>query len=428
MHHADIWGLREAKYEWLDIHGVEDTEWSELKLTSPSYLFVPRDNALETLYRRFPSVPDVFPVNCVGLFTARDKLTIGWSAEEIWQRVRVFSQMDPELARQGYDLGKDSGDWKVQLAQKDLLNSGPQRQKIVPVLYRPFDVRYTYYTGQSRGFICRPRQEVMGHILAGDNLTLSTTRSVEIKRNFEHAFCTEELITNHSVSLKEANYLFPLYLYPTTDRGNLFAHLESAKRQPNLDPKLIALLAKAYGREPAPDEFFHYIYAVLYTPNYREKYAEFLTMDFPRIPFTKDGALFLKLAQLGERLTALHLRKSSELNPPACRFEGQGDNRVGKGKKEGLRYDPSEQRVYINATQHFTPVSNTLWTYRVGGYQVCEKWLKDRRERRLELDDIRTYCRIVTALKLTIDIQGKIDNLYPEIEKEPVPLTRLSKT
>jgi len=220
---------------------------------------------------------------------------------------------------------------------------------------------------------------------------------------------------------------FPLYLYPTAGRGNLFAHLESAKRQPNLDPEMVALLAAAYGCEPAPEEIFHYIYAVLYAPGYREKYAEFLRMDFPRIPFTTDGALFLKLARLGERLTALHLLKSSELNPPVCRFKGQGDNRVGKGKKEGLRYDPGEQRVSINAAQHFTPVSNAVWTYRVGGYQVCEKWLKDRRDRRLELDDIRTYCRIVTALKRTIDIQGKIDNLYPEIEKEPVPLTRLSK-
>jgi hypothetical protein len=90
---------------------------------------------------------------------------------------------------------------------------------------------------------------------------------------------------------------------------------------------------------------------------------------------------------------------------------------VGKGKTDGLRYDPAEQQVYINATQYFAPVPGAVWTYRIGGYQVCEKWLKDRRERRLDLDDIRTYCRIVTALKRTIDIQGEINALYPEIEK-----------
>jgi len=140
-------------------------------------------------------------------------------------------------------------------------------------------------------------------------------------------------------------------------------------------------------------------------------------MDFPRIPFTSDGALFLKMAQLGERLAGLHLLTSPELNPPASRFEGEGDGRVVKGKKEGLRYEPAEQRVYINAAQHFAPVPEAVWTYRIGGYQVCEKWLKDRQDRRLELDDIRTYCRIVTAVKRTIDIQTEINALYPEIEK-----------
>ena len=117
----------------------------------------------------------------------------------------------------------------------------------------------------------------------------------------------------------------------------------------------------------------------------------------------------------------------NERHPPACRFEGEGDGRIGKRKTEGLRYDPAEQRVYINAAQHFAPVPEAVWTYRIGGYQVCEKWLKDRRDRRLELDDIRTYCRIVTALNLTLNIQTEIDALYPEVEKETLPLIHLSK-
>ena len=120
---------------------------------------MPRDDALEATYRRFPSVPEVFPVNSVGIVTARDGLTIHWSPEEVWKTVTVFSRMDPELARQGYKLGKDARDWKVTLAQKDLLDSGPTRDKIVPILYRPFDVRHTYYTGRSRGFICSRNSE-----------------------------------------------------------------------------------------------------------------------------------------------------------------------------------------------------------------------------------------------------------------------------
>ena len=151
---------------------------------------------------------------------------------------------------------------------------------------------------------------------------------------------------------------------------------------------------------------------------YREKYGEFLRMDFPRVPFASDGKLFQKLAALGARLTALHLLTSPELDPPTCRFEGDGDSRIGKSRKaDGLRYDSGEQRVYVNGTQYFAPVAETVWRCQVGGYQVCEKWLKDRQERRLAVDDIRTYCRIVTALERTLALQAEADALYPAVEK-----------
>ena len=127
--------------------------------------------------------------------------------------------------------------------------------------------------------------------------------------------------------------------------------------------------------------------------------------------------LFAKVAAIGQRLTELHLLRSPELDTPAARFEGLGDDLVGKGTKAGVRYVPAEERVYINKSQYFAPVPQAVWDYRVGGYQVCEKWLKDRRERRLDLDDARTYCRIVTALKLTIEIQAELDALYPRIEE-----------
>jgi hypothetical protein len=417
---AEIWGLRKSKYDWLDGHDLERTDWQELKPASPFHLFVPHDNALAAGYRRFVGIPELFPVNSVGIVTARDGLTIHWSPDEAWKTVTVFSKMDPELARQGYNLGKDVQSWKVSWAQKDLLHSGPTREKIVPVLYRPFDGRYTYYTGRSNGFLARPIVKVMRHMLAGENRALITCRQQSQPDTWCLAGVTDKIAESCAISNKtrEINYLFPLYLYPTADRADLFAHHESAERQPNLNPKVVAALAQAYGAELAPEEIFHYIYAVLYAPTYREKYAEFLRMDFPRVPFTADKKLFRELAGLGARLTALHLLKSSELDPPACRFEGDGDNRVGKGRTAGLRYDAGARRVCINETQHFAPVPEGIWLYRVGGYQVCEKWLKDRQERRLDLDDIRTYCRIVTALGLTIVIQDQIDTLYPAVEAE----------
>ena len=416
VHHAEVWGKREEKYSWLEKHNVGSRIWVDLHPKSPLYLFIPRAEELEARFSAFPSVPQIFPVNSVGIVTARDGLTIHWSAEDAWRTVTVFSRMDPELARQGYKLGEDAKDWKVTWAQKDLLDSGPSRNRVVPLIYRPFDIRHTYYTGKSSGFHCRPRPEVMRHMLQ-ENLALITPRRVEHVGPWQHALVSESISEHVSVSLKTIDYHFPLYVYPDADRRDLFTKQKPLQRRANLNSKLIEALAKVYGREPTPEEIFHYIYAVLYAPTYRGRYAEFLRTDYPRIPFTADAKLFRELTSLGQRLTDLHLLRSGELKAPTARFEGKGDGRIAKRGSHGFRYDPLERRVYINEAQHFAPVSQEIWEYRIGGYQVCEKWLKDRQERRLDHKDIQTYCRIVTALKLTVEVQKKIDGLYPKIEK-----------
>ncbi len=157
VHHGERWGTRESKYAYLDDHDRGGTEWQKVNPVSPFYLFAPRDHALEAGYRRFTAIPEVFPVNSVGIVTARDRLTIHYSAEEVWDTVRVFSRMDPELARQGYELGNDARDWKVTMAQTDVLDSGPTHEKVVPILYRPFDVRHTYYiipAGRGASSVC----------------------------------------------------------------------------------------------------------------------------------------------------------------------------------------------------------------------------------------------------------------------------------
>ena len=214
--------------------------------------------------------------------------------------------------------------------------------------------------------------------------------------------------------------MFPLYLYPNNDRHDLFAHHEISERRPNLNQKVVGALAAAYGRDSTPEEIFYYVYAVLYALSYREKYVEFLRMDFPRIPFSADREIFRAMAALGERLTALHLLKSPDLDPPSARFDGDGDGKVAKSKSQGFSYDHEAQRVYINQTQYFAPVPAAVWLYQIGGYRVCEKWLKDRKGRKLALDDIRHYCRVVTALARTIGIQREIDMLYTEVEADTI--------
>ncbi len=424
VHHAELYGTRESKYDWLDAHDLSSTAWRKANPGSPSYLFVPRDETLEAEYRQFISIPGMFSTQSTGLYTARDGLTIRWSAEEVWDTVRAFSQMDPELARQEYQLD-DSRDWQVTLAQQDLLRSGLTPEKVVPILYRPFDVRHTYYTGQSRGFISMPRPNVMRNMLAGENLALCIGRQGHVvgAGEWNLIYCSQR-IADLNLFYRGGNVNFPLYTYPTADRSGSPDSAEPglSDRKLNLNLRLVTALAEAHGRAPSPEEIFHYIYAVLYAPSYREKYEAFLRTDFPRIPFTADRELFAELATLGARLVDLHLLRSPELDPPSCRFEGQGDAVVARTKAQGFRYDPDEQRLYINRTQYFGPIPTEVYEYRIGGYQVCDKWLKDRKERRLELDDVRTYCRMVTALGHTLTIQWQVDALYPGVEKDTVSI------
>ncbi|HUT24828.1 MAG TPA: type ISP restriction/modification enzyme, partial [Sumerlaeia bacterium] len=419
-HHAEIWGLREQKYDWLSNRDIEATEWREIAPKSEFYLFVPRTDKGLDVYERWPHVPEIFVVNSTGIKTHRDHFVFDFDRKTLKRRIRQFRDrsLPDDFVRSALKL-KDTRDWKMSERRKKIEEDVDWEDKILECLYRPFDIRWLFYHYHA---IELGRQEVMRHMLAGENVALITARTNK-SQIMDHFLCSTHIVETKCGESTVQSYTFPLYLYPSADRGDLFAHHQSSERQPNLNPKLVSTLAEAYRREPSPEDIFYYVYAVLYAPAYREKYAEFLRMDFPRVPFTADAGLFKKLAGLGARLTALHLLKSPELDPPSCRFDGEGDSRIAKGKKAGLRYEPDEQRVYINPTQCFAPVPEAVWTYRVGGYQVCEKWLKDRRERRLEVDDIRAYCRIVTALKLTLDIQREINALYPQVESQTVALS-----
>jgi hypothetical protein len=359
-------------------------------------------------------------VSSTGIKTHRDHFVFDFDRDALKRRIRQFRDpnLPDDLVRSALSL-KDTRDWKMPERRKKIQEDSYWADKLVESLCRPFDTRWVFFHYDAIEF---SRLEVMRHMLAGENLALITPKRVEYVGAWQHAFVSSAISDHVAVSLKTIDYHFPLYLYPTADRADLFALHEPSERQPNLNPTLVSALAQAFGKESSPEEIFHYIYAVLYAPAYRQKYSEFLRMDFPRVPFTSDVRLFGQLVALGERLTALHLLTSPELDPPACRFEGEGDSRIGKGRKAGFRYEPGEQRAYINATQYFAPVAEAVWRYQVGGYQVCEKWLKDRQERRLELDDIRTYCRIVTALGCTLVIQTEIDALYPGVEKNVVAI------
>lgn len=422
IYHADLYGTRDSKYNWLDNNSLDSTTWNELNPQKDFYLFIPQDGTLKKVYDAFEKITEIFPVNNVGIVTARDALTIAWNKDELWRRISDFVKLDEETARLAYNLGKDSRDWKVKFAQDDLKNSKLEKDRIVKILYRPFDLRFTYYTGNSRGFHCTPRNNVMQHLIK-DNLCLISVRQVA-ESIFNHVYISSEIVECRiTLSNKGYGYIFPLYIYPDTDKKDLFSEHESEEKKPNINPELFETLKTNFSKSPrlskergrgevetSPEEIFYYIYAVLYSNTYRTKYAEFLKIDFPKVPFTKNYQLFLELGKLGNQLADLHLLKDEAFKTTISKFPIKGTNKVEKPKYK-------EEKVYINNDQYFDGVKEEIWNYQIGGYQVCEKWLKDRKERTLTLEEIQTYSKIVTALSKTIAIQNQIDKLYPEVEK-----------
>jgi predicted helicase len=409
IYHADLWGLREGKYQALAEMELGTTPWQELQPNSPYYLFVPQAVELRAEYERGWPVNEIFPLNVVGLFTSRDHLAVGWSQEEVWETVRDFAALPEEQAREKYKLGQDVRDWKVKLAQADIKKSGPTQKLVVPILYRPFDVRFTYYTGKSRGFICMPRPEVNSHILSGKNIVLITSKLTK-GEEFAHVQVTRNIIEKICMSSKTSNngFAFPLYFYHTV--------FGQVNRTPNINPAFIndlsgkvglAFLSDGRGdleTTMGPEDVFSYAYAVFHSPTYRQRYVEFLRGDFPRLPLTGNQALFAALVGQGAELAALHLLEAPALEKLITYFSVPGSNKVEK-----MRYDEAARRVYFNDLQYFEGVPPEAWAFQVGGYQVLHKWLKDRKGRTLSFADLHHYQKIVVALAETIRLMGEID-------------------
>lgn len=437
VHHYDLWGTRESKYQTLAASDVSDTSWKKIEPSSPNYMFKPWNRELEVEYQVWPKITEIMPVNSVGVVTARDKLTIHPSRAAVNEVVRDFAILPTETARDKYNLGKDAQDWKVQWAQDDLNRSGLSGELVAPILYRPFDLRYTYYTGESRGFICRPRQEVMRHMLAGENLGLSTTRSIEIQGGFEHVFVSKHITQHHTVSLKEVNYHCPLYIYPS-EQAIASGLYSPDDRRPNLAPEFVQDLVHRLGlqfieegsgdlcKTVGPEDVFHYFYAVFHAPSYRKRYDQFLRADFPRVPNISDVGLFRALAGMGRQLTQLHLMESPALNRTRISFPVPGDSVVESGYPKYVppggslpgQTTPLEAgRVYISKDnsrsdkrgQYFEGLTPEAWAFRIGGYQPMEKWLKDRKGRALSFDDLNHYQRMGVALTETGRLMEEID-------------------
>jgi predicted helicase len=256
----------------------------------------------------------------------------------------------------------------------------------------------------------------MANFIEEQNYAIATTRLLSTERFF-HAFITT-VITDMcllSTKTKETTYIFPLYLYseePMRIIGELALHDESnTKRISNFTSEFLEALKESLGSEPASEEIFHYIYAVLYSPTYRKRYQEFLKIDFPRIPLPSDYDVFKELSNLGKELVDLHLLKHPDLEKTQVGFPKGNSNKVEK-----VSYDEDKRRVFINKDQYFEGISKDIWEYRIGAYQVMEKYLKDRKGRILSLDEVNHYMKVGMTIRLTIKLQERIDEVYRKIE------------
>jgi hypothetical protein len=420
VNHSEIWGLWEKKNGWLSENNMKTTNWQKLIPTSPYYFFIPREEKGREKYEKYWKVTDIFPINVTGIVTARDHFVIDFDREVLKRRIVMFRNlsMPDGLIKKTFKL-KDTRGWKFTEARKDLVEDKNWDEYFTRLLYRPFDIRHIYYTQK---MVDWPRPEVMPHMMQ-ENLGLLFTRPQSPKYEFS-VIVSDKIIDQCVVGNKSAgagiSYIAPLYLYPDKDKKDLFTHKKEIKKQPNFSPKILSAFRDVYKKEPIPEEIFYYIYAVLYSKVYCTKYSEFLKIDFPRVPFAKNYKLFGKLGEYGKILVDLHSLKSNELEQPIAKFQGKGNQKVEK-----VKY--GQGKVYINDDQHFEGISPEVWEYQIGGYQVCDKWLKDRKGHILSLDDIRHYCKVVTAIKNTIETQKEIDNLYPEIEKETINFRNLKE-
>ncbi len=391
VYHAEIFGKQKKKYAELDESSFEAMKWKKLEASDPYYFFVPKDFRLEGEYQEGFHLTKLFDKYTSGIETQRDSFCIRWDKQDLHQVKSDLENLSAEEVTIKYHLKKDGRDWSISNAKRDIIKNNPSSRQI---LYRPFDLRWTMYTGSSKGFLAYPRDNVMKHLFS-DNLCLITSRLTK-GESFAHASITKNIGEKIYLSSKTSNnaFFFPLYLYHEDDT-----------KTPNLDQPLWQKINETVG-ETKPEDILDYIYATLHSPNYREKYKEFLKIDFPRVPYPTDKKIFWKLVELGRELRGLNLLESPKVSDFITTFPIGGSNIVEK--KYPIYKDGD---VFLNETQYFGNVPELAWNFYIGGYQPAQKWLKDRRGRELSTEDIEHYQKMIVALSETGRIMGEVDEV-----------------
>ena len=411
--YADLYGDRKAKHEFLVRESVASVAWRTVSPRKPDWFFKPRDYSAKAEYDRGVSIADLFDIHGPGMKSERDKIAVHFERKTLREVLRVFAENTPDEIREILGLQDDSRDWSVARAKADLRDGGNCLRQI---FYRPFDLRFTFYTGRSKGFIGTPGDRVMRHFVGRENIGLIAPRNCKGPDGFQHG-----LVSRHIADVASGDkysgigtFFFPLYRYEAAEVGKI-------ARVPNFRRGAAEEFAGRMGMRYAegkrgrgivsPEELFDYIYAVLHRPSYRSRFAECLRYGFARIPPAADAREFRRLAKLGGELRELHLLESPRLDGAGYPFSAEGKNIV-----EAVSFLPDGEsggelgRVVINkAGRHFAGVPRAAWDFCVGGYHPARLWLKKRTGRSLSYADQRHYRRLLAALARTAELVGRLD-------------------
>ena len=338
-----------------------------------------------------------------GIQTKNDRLSVRDSESEIQNICEDFKNLTREELVAKYDL-KDSAGWKIDNAISDIKHSNIS---IIDIMYRTFDIKKTLYTGHSSGFIGRPREKITKHFINNPNIAILLRRNTP-PVSFTHVFITDCMVSEGvlGVGPNGRESVFPLYLY-NQEFGNTVCYA-------NLNSEILSRISDSlslkystskefYQSSFSPIDLLDYIYAVLYSPNYREKYKEFLKIDFPRVPYPTDQETFWKLVEIGGKLRECHLMQTE--------FDTEPYSFIGDGTNEVVKPEYKNGRVYISKTQYFDNVPQAQWEQYIGGYQPLQKWLKDRKKTALSAEDIEHYKKIIADLRLTEELMAEIDQV-----------------
>ncbi|MBQ7530850.1 MAG: DNA methyltransferase, partial [Paludibacteraceae bacterium] len=385
VYHKDLYGLRENKYDFLDNIHWSDVDYNEVTPQAPMFFFVPKELEHEDQYSKFFKIDDLFKLCLLGPNSHRDNFAIAYTEIEAQKHIADFSNqaISDEVIREKYDI-KDNRDWHLSDARKSMKGT----EKPIRCLYRPFDYRYMLYGDYAFDY-SRP--------LLNDNLLKENVALVATKQNRESCsvFIASTPLGQHKIAAPyDGSYAMPLYIYSE--------NMGVEERLTNFDAKILSQIEQSLGEQIVPQELFDYIYAILHSPNYRERYKEFLKIDFPRIPYPTDGNAYHRLATLGAELRKLHLMEGIPTNT------GIVFPKVGSMQVDCFRWE--ENRVYINSEQYFENVPESAWNFYIGGYQPAQKWLKDRKGMTLDFKDVKHYQGIIYVLQQTARIMQEIDN------------------